>query len=81
MLDNFQTKQNADSDSTSNLLKNNDLPLFEKLNKKRLYYSYFRVDQKYYILAFAEKDFKRDFYINFKYNSRIIFPKAETTFF
>lgn len=35
--------------------------IFEELKKRQIFFSYFQVDQKYYILVFAEKSFDPDF--------------------
>jgi hypothetical protein len=39
--------------------------LFLKIEKKNLFFSYFQIDQKYYILIFAEEAFELDFIYKF----------------
>ena len=43
----------------------NPLNIFKMMKKKNLFFSYFQVDQKFYILVFAEEAFEPDFLYKF----------------
>ena len=43
----------------------NPLNIFKMMKKKNLFFSYFQVDQKFYVLAFSKEAFKPNFLYKF----------------